>query len=124
MDRPHQLISPLLLKNGGTDKNMCSLNSDLQLLRHVPEFMNELENIHDYSALVSTLHSILSTCGNLQPSSAILLRDILAQTTGRNFNSGDQKDTVELHDYLCAVREEGGFCSLLAKETVIKWSTF
>ena len=79
---------------------MCSLNSNLQLLRHVPEFMNELKNIQDESALVSTLHSILSTCGNLQPSSAILLRDILAQTTGRNFNTGDQNDTVELLNYL------------------------
>ena len=81
MDQPTPEILPLLLKNGGQDVFMCSLNSILQLLRHIPEFMSALGNCQEDSALVSTLHSILSNCGRLQPCSALLLREILAQVT-------------------------------------------
>ena len=72
MDPTHLTLTPLLLKNGGNERNMCSLNSNLQLLRHIPELMVELNNRQNESALLSTLHSILKTCGNLQTSSALL----------------------------------------------------
>ena len=89
----HQMISPLLLKNGGQEANMCCLNSVLQLLRHVPEFLSELETLRETSALMNTLHSILSQCGSLQPSSALLLRDILA-VTNTDISSRGQNDSV------------------------------
>ena len=95
----HQMISPLLLKNGGQEANMCCLNSVLQLLRHVPEFLSELETLRETSALMNTLHSILSQCGSLQPSSALLLRDILA-VTNTDISSRGQNDSAQLLGFI------------------------
>ena len=100
MDEAQHMLPPLLLKNGGNETNMCSLNSNLQLLRHIPELMVDLTNRQNDSALMNTLHSILNTCGNFQSSSALLLREILANVTGKNLNSGEQHDTIELLGYL------------------------
>merc|ERR1711888_579454 len=79
---------------------MSLKDSVLQLLRHVPEFLEELEIFRETSALMSTLHSIFSNCGSLQSISALFLRDILAQVTNTKINSGGQKDTVELLSFL------------------------
>lgn len=93
-------IAPLLLKNGGVDRNMCSLNSNLQILRHIPEFIAELRQLQNTSELIISLSSVLSHCGSYQSTSALLLRENLARATGRDFNSGAQNDTVELLSYL------------------------
>ena len=79
---------------------MCSLNSNLQLLRHIPEFFSGLEEWINTSDVVSTIHFILSHCGSPYSLSAISLRESLARATGRNLNSGEQNDTVELLNYL------------------------
>ena len=49
------IIIPLLLKNGGQDKNMCSLNSILQLLQNIPEFLMELQGWSNTSAIINEL---------------------------------------------------------------------
>ena len=93
-------IPPLLLKNGERERNMCSLNSVIQLLRHVPSFVQDLPNWQDGSELMSALSSIISNCGSLLPCSALTLRENLARSANRDFNSGAQHDTVELLGYL------------------------
>ena len=95
-----QKFSSLLLKNGGKERNMCCLNSILQLLRHIPEFLIELEHWEKASPLLHELNIIPSCCGSSQPSSASRLRQLLAEATGRRLNSGNQHDTVELLGYL------------------------
>ena len=95
-----ECLQPLLLKNGGEHQNMCSLNSNLQLLRHVPEFISHLDQHKNDSALCNVLYSILSTTGSHQQQSALLLREILANVTQRDLNSGAQNDAVELLSYI------------------------
>ena len=94
-------IPPLLLKNGGTDANMCSLNSNLQLLRHVPEYCEQIRSCENSSALVNVLNSIFSKCGSIEKSSALLLRQLLGQVANQHkFLTSAQQDTVELLDFL------------------------
>ena len=100
MDKIGLTFPPLRLKNGGQEQNMCSLNSNLQLLRHVPEFKNHLENFFGISEFVNTLHNILLKCGSYELHSALPLRRILSIITQRDLNSGAQHDTVELMGYI------------------------
>ena len=94
-------LPPLLLKNGGADRNMCSLNSNIQLLRHVPEFCDEVQSSANDSALLDVLNYLLSRVGTKQVSSASMLREVLGQVSNQNrFNSGVQQDTVELLNFL------------------------
>ena len=79
---------------------MCSLNSVVQLLRHVPNFVQDLPNWQEGSELMSALSSVISNCGSPLPCSALTLRENLARSTNRDFNSGAQHDTVELLGYL------------------------
>ena len=58
---------PLLLRNGEADQNMCSLNSNLQLLRRVPNFISELSAWKDSSDLINALNYIFSHSGTTQP---------------------------------------------------------
>ena len=95
-----QIFPSLLLKNGGSDKNMCSLNSNLQLLRHIPEFCNELNNWKMVNPLLQSLELILSQCGTTNLVSASTLRHHLAAVTNKPLNSGAQYDTMELFNYL------------------------
>ena len=95
-----QAFRILLLKNGGHDKNMCSLNSIIQLLRHVPEFVSEIDNMQNQSALLSVLSNLFSHCGTQSSISASLLRQLMATHVGRPIDSGVQNDTVELLNYL------------------------
>ena len=95
-----QMFPPLLLTNGGHDKNMCSLNSNLQLLRHVPELVTEIKRSENDNPLIHELSNIFSRCGNSQIISASLLRRYLAQVTGEPLANGQQNDTVELLNYL------------------------
>ena len=46
-----QPFPSMLLKNGGSDRNMCSLNSNIQLLRHIPQFIEVIHELEDQSAL-------------------------------------------------------------------------
>ena len=95
-----EYVQPLLLKNGDEHRNMCSLNSNLQILRHVPEFVSNLDQHKNDSVLCNILFSILSNTGSHQHQSALLLREILANVTQRDLNSGAQNDTVELLSYI------------------------
>ena len=79
---------------------MCSLNSNLQLLRHIPEFCNELNNWKMVTPLLQSLESILSQCGTTNLVSASTLRHHLASVTNKPLNSGAQYDTMELFNYL------------------------
>ena len=51
---------PLLLRNGDADQNMCSLNSNLQLPRRVPNFVSELNVWKDSSDMINALIDIFS----------------------------------------------------------------
>ena len=93
-------LPPLLLRNGRVHRNLCSLNSILQFLRHIPEFLAELANWENASPLLNELRQVLSTTGKNQVASALELRKSLAQATGLPLNSGAQYDTVELFSYL------------------------
>merc|ERR1712148_129910 len=95
-----RMFPPLLLKNGGGDRNMCSLNSNLQLLRHVPEFVSELISWRSVSPLLDSLHMILSKCGTLSVVSASTLRYHLEAVTNKPLNSGEQHDTMEFLNFL------------------------
>ena len=90
----------LLLSNGKEDRNMCSLNSILQLLRMVPDFLVELEAWGQVSPLLNSLHSTLRKCGTGETVSALSVRHHLAHATQRPLNSGAQQDTLELFSYL------------------------
>ena len=79
---------------------MCSLNSIVQLLRHIPEFLSQLNDWKNTSGIVDSLLNILSKQGSQFPVSALALRQQLAITTGNDLNSGAQQDTVELLGYL------------------------
>ena len=91
---------PLPLRNGPEDKNMCSLNSIIQLLRHIPEFQHQLQDWRSTSTVIDSLLFIIAKQGSKSPVSAVPLRQHLAHVTGRNLNSGEQQDTVELLGYL------------------------
>ena len=93
-------FSSLLLRNGGCDKNMCSLNSNIQLLRHIPEFQHEIKSWETVTPLLNALNQIFSRVGTGKIISASILRECLAQETGRPVNNGNQWDTVELLGYL------------------------
>ena len=79
---------------------MCSLNSIVQLLRHIPEFVNQLNNWNHISDITNSLIYIFSQQGSESPVSAIRLRQHLANTTGNDLNSGEQQDTIELLGFL------------------------
>ena len=96
----NNMFPPLLLKNGGIEKNMCSLNSNIQLLRHIPEFCSDLPNWTAASPLLKSLEKILSKCGTSELVSALPLRRLLAEVTGKPLNTGAQNDTIELLGYL------------------------
>ena len=95
---------PLPLRNGHEDKNMCSLNSIIQLLRHIPEFQSQINNWQSTSEVIDSLLFIHAKQGSKSPVSAVPLRQHLANVTGRNLNSGEQQDTVELLGYLITVQ--------------------
>ena len=94
------LFPSLLLTNGAEDRNMCSLNSTLQLMRHIPEFLEKLKEWDNVTPLLTSLNYILSKCGTNRVISASPLREHLAKSTGRPLNDGNQYDTVELLGYL------------------------
>ena len=93
-------IVPLLLKNGGVHKNLCSLNSIIQILNNIPEFRSQLQELGEGSELLKELKSILSTAGANISTSGLNLRRLMAQETGIPLDSGAQHDTVELFNYL------------------------
>ena len=93
-------LSALLLKNGNEDRNMCSLNSILQLLRIIPEFLAELEAWAHVSPLLNSLYSTLNECGTGKSVSARSVRHNLAVMTQRPLDSGAQQDAMELFSYL------------------------
>ena len=93
----------LLLTNGGSDRNMCSLNSIIQLLRHVPEFIQVIHRLQNESAIFSVLSSLFRNCGSSVPVSASLLRQLLASEVQKPLDSGAQYDTVELLNHLLDV---------------------
>ena len=95
--------SRLLLKNGESDRNMCSLNSNIQLLRYIPEFTSVVHSLQNDSALLSVLSNIFSQCGSNTPISASLFRQLLASQVQRPLDSGAQYDTVEILNYLLDV---------------------
>ena len=94
------VVPALLLKNGGRERNMCSLNSIIQLLRHMPEFKVKISNLKKASPIHFILHSIISNCGTGILDSALALRGYLAQAANQPLNSGAQYDTIELFTYL------------------------
>ena len=73
----NQEFPPLLLRNGGVHKNLCSLNSILQLLRHIPEFLTELTEWKNSSPLLNELSRILSKTGQNELVSAKEVRNLL-----------------------------------------------
>ena len=75
------LIIPLLLKNGGQDKNMCSLNSVLQLLQNIQEFCTELKGWNNTSPIINELIRICCQRNRTAPISALELRRLLALAT-------------------------------------------
>ena len=79
---------------------MCSLNSIVQLLRHIPEFVNQLNNWNHISDVTNSLIFILSKQGSQSPVSALRLRQDLANIHGSSLNSGEQQDPVELLGFL------------------------
>ena len=94
------LIVPLLLKNGGEDKNLCSLNSIIQLLHSIPIIHNQLLELGDASALIQELRKVISNAGSPVPISALELRRFLALASNSPLNTGAQHDTVELFTHL------------------------
>ena len=94
-------IVPLLLKNGGDDRNLCSLNSLIQFLHSIPEFHKDLSELGDASPIIKEIQYILSNAGSNIPISALELRRLLAlESQSPLLNSGAQHDTVELLGYL------------------------
>ena len=93
-------LPSLLLTNGGSDRNMCSLNSNIQLLRHVPEFIQVIHGLENQSAIMNVLSNIFHKCGTCVPLSASLLRQLLANAVQKPLDSGAQYDCVELLDHL------------------------
>ena len=91
---------PLLLRNDKVHRNLCSLNSILQFLRHIPEFHTELTEWENTSPLLKELRQVLSKAGKKVLVSALELRKCLAQATDLPLNSGAQYDTVELFSHL------------------------
>ena len=115
-------IIPLLLKNGGQDKNMCSLNSVLQLLQNIPEFCTELLGWHNTSPVINELIKILCQRNKFAPISALELRRLLALATNQPLNSGVQNDTIALFSYildhsLSTLYNALQICNLLALAT-------
>ena len=93
----------LLLKNGGSDRNVCSLNSNIQMFRHIPEFVELIHGLERESAIFGVLSSIFHNCGSNLSISASLLRQLLAKAVQRPLDSGAQYDAVELLSYLLNV---------------------
>ena len=103
-------ITPLLLKNGGPDKNMCSLNSVLQSLQNIPEFCTELLGWKNTSAIIDELIKIICQRNQTAPISALELRRLLALATNQPLNSGVQNDTIELFSYILDHTPSRLFC--------------
>ena len=103
-------IIPLLLKNGGQDKNMCSLNSVLQLLQNIPEFCSELQGWNNSSPIINELIKICCQRNRTAPISALELRRLLALATNQPLNSGVQNDTIELFSYILDHTPSRLFC--------------
>ena len=93
-------LPQLLLRNDKVHRNLCSLNSILQLLRHIPEFLSQLSEWKNASPILIELSQVLSKTGRNEVTSALQVRHLLAQATGQPLNSGAQYDTVELFSYL------------------------
>ena len=93
-------LPQLLLRNDKVHRNLCSLNSILQLLRHIPEFLSQLSEWKNASAILNELSQVLSKTGRNEVTSALQVRHLLAQATGQPLNSGAQYDTVELFSFL------------------------
>ena len=110
------IIIPLLLKNGGQDKNMCSLNSVLQLLQNIPKFLTELRGWSNTSAIINELIHIFSQRNKTAPISALELRRLLALATNQPLNSGVQNDTIELFSYILDHTPRRLFCFDLCYE--------
>ena len=98
-----QQLPSLLLMNGGSDRNMCSLNSNIQLLRHIPEFVARIQASNSQSPLFNVLTAMFQQCGSNIPVSASVLRQIMASQVGIPLDSGAQQDTVELLGYLLQI---------------------
>ena len=90
----------LLLKNGGQERNMCFLNSIVQILRHVPEFVAELQTQASASPVLNCLYALYSNCGTDEEISALPLRRQIATATGTDINSGQQQDAIEVLGYI------------------------
>ena len=93
-------LPQLLLRNDKVHRNLCSLNSILQLLRHIPEFLSQLSEWKNASPILNELSQVLSKTGRNEVTSALQVRHLLAQATGQPLNSGAQYDTVELFSFL------------------------
>ena len=93
-------LPQLLLRNDKVHRNLCSLNSILQLLRHIPEFLSQLSEWKNASPILTELSLVLSKTGRNEVTSALQVRHLLAQATGQPLNSGAQHDTVELFSFL------------------------
>ena len=116
-----EVLAPLLLKNGGENKNLCSLNSVIQLLRSIPDFCSRLLNWRGSSPLIDELINIIMEVGNNCGVSALELRRLLARATNTPLNTGAQHDTIELFGYLLehCPSEMFGFESHYEKKFVI-----
>ena len=107
---------PLLLCNGGVNKNMCSLNSVLQLLGNIQEFCAQVQEWRQTSLLIDELIDILCKRDKTVPKSALELRRLLALATNIPLNSGIQHDTVELFSFLLDYVPNGLLCFTLSYE--------
>ena len=74
---------------------MCFLNGIIQILRHVPEYLNELQALRGRSPVHNSLLMLYQKCGSNSPVSALSFREKLATATGTNINSGEQQDIFE-----------------------------
>ena len=107
---------PILLCNGGVNKNMCSLNSVLQLLGNIQEFCAQVQEWKNTSLLINELIDILCKRDKAAPRSALELRRLLALAANTPLNSGIQQDTVELFGFLLDHVPNGLFCFRLSYE--------
>ena len=83
---------------------MCFLNSIVQILRQVPEYLNELETLRITSQALNSLHMLYQNCGSNNPVSAMPFRQQLANATRKNINSGGQHDVMEILGFILNLR--------------------
>ena len=80
---------------------MCCLNSNLQILRHIPEFLEEVSTSQNDSALLNVLNYIFSRIGTFEKVSAAMLRQLLGEASNQHqLSSGAQHDTVEILSFM------------------------